>query len=56
MVWTLYIISTVLGSQEPKVTMYNSYSTKWECTKTALDLGQEFKSNEFAICKKTPVV
>lgn len=56
MVWTLYIISTVLGSQEPRVTMYNTYSTRWECSQNVLVLENEFKSNEFAICEKTPVV
>lgn len=51
--WTLFVISVVIGNPEVKVTRYADYETEWTCN-IALDaLDKEFTEGEKAICMKT---
>ena len=49
--WTLLIISTVIGLDEPKVTRYAEYATAIDCVEDAIELYKEFNGREKAICE-----
>jgi len=49
--WTLLIISTVIGLDEPKVTRYAEYEYAWQCEDNWRLLNYEFKNNEIAFCE-----
>ena len=49
--WTLWIISSVIGSAEPKYTRYDTYETKMSC-QIELHLGTiDFTEDEVAYCE-----
>jgi len=48
--WTLFVISMVMGQEEPKFTRYGEYKTEWLCRNALDDLEKEFISNEDAVC------
>ena len=49
--WTLWIISTVIGLDEPKVTRYEEYVSKLECQVAWHEVTTEFTQGETAYCK-----
>jgi len=49
--WTLLIISTVIGLDEPKVTRYDDYATALECQQAWYKVTSEFKQDEIAFCE-----
>lgn len=48
--WTLFIISTVLDSSEPKVTRYAEFDHFETCEHVARQLEAEFTQGEYAVC------
>lgn len=50
--WTLWIVSTVIGSAEPKVTRYAEFETAMSCHIEQAMLETEFTQNEVTICEK----
>lgn len=53
--WTLWIISTVIGLNEPKVTRYDMYDDKATCYHAWEDLTAEFTDGETAFCEQTVI-
>ena len=51
--WTLFVISTAIGFDEPKVTRYDEYLNKKECYQAWYKLSSEFTEGEEAYCKLT---
>ena len=51
--WTLIVISTAIGFDEPKVTRYDEYLNKKECYQAWYKLSSEFTEGEEAYCKLT---
>ena len=51
--WTLFVISTVIGIEEPKVTRYDEYANKMECHQAWYKVTSEFTEGEMAYCKLT---
>ena len=49
--WTLLIISTVIGLDEPKVTTYAEFDTKHECYVEWYNLTEAFTQGETAWCE-----
>ena len=49
--WTLLIISTVIGLDEPKVTRYGEYATAIECKQEWYKVTSEFTQGETAWCE-----
>jgi len=49
--WTLWIVSSVIGSTEPKVTRYEEYATALECQQDWYKLTSEFIQDEIAFCE-----
>ena len=49
--WTLWIISSVIDSAEPKYTRYDTYETKMSCHIERAVLEANFTLNEGAVCK-----
>ena len=49
--WTLLIISTVIGLDEPKVTRYDDYATALECQQAWYKVTSEFTQDEIAFCE-----
>ena len=49
--WTLWIISSVIESTEPKYTAYTQYNTLIECCDSQRELKKEFTQGEIAFCK-----
>ena len=49
--WTLLIISTVIGLDEPKVTRYDDYATALECKQAWYQVTSEFTQGEIAFCE-----
>ena len=49
--WTLLIISTVIGLDEPKVTRYDDYATALECQQAWYQVTSEFTEGEIAFCE-----
>ena len=50
--WTLFIISTVIGLDEPKVTRYAEYDTAMSCHIEQAVVETTFTQNETAFCKE----
>jgi len=49
--WTLFVISTIVGLEEPKVTRYGEYATQQECAIERAILEVHFQdTDEGAIC------
>ena len=48
--WTLFIISTVIGLDEPKVTRYAEYATVLECQQAWHSVTSKFTQEEIAYC------
>ena len=51
--WTLWIISTVIGLEEPKVTRYGVYDHKETCYHAWYTVTSEFTQGETAFCEQT---
>jgi hypothetical protein len=51
--WTLFIISMSPYMDEPKVTRYEEYTSQWNCNISIVELEEEFKNGEVAICIQT---
>jgi len=49
--WTLWIISTVIGLEEPNVTRYAEFEHWWECQDAWREVSMEFTQEEIAYCK-----
>jgi len=50
MMWTLWIVSNVIGLQEPKVTRYAEFDHFESCYHAQLVLEEEFTQNEITVC------
>ena len=48
--WTLFIISTVIGLDEPKVTRYAEFDHWQECQDAWRQVSYEFTQEEIAYC------
>jgi hypothetical protein len=48
--WTLFIISTVIGLDEPKVTRYAEFETAMSCHIEQAVVETMFENNEVAYC------
>lgn len=51
--WTLWIISTVIGLEEPKVTRYAEFDHKETCYHAWYTVTSEFAEGETAYCEGT---
>jgi len=51
--WTLWIVSSVIGSAEPKYTRYDEYEHWYECQDAWQELSSAFTENEIAFCEAT---
>ena len=51
--WTLWIISTVIDSAEPKWTRYAEYEQAWQCEDAWRLLNYEFTQSAIAFCEVT---
>jgi len=49
--WTLWIISSVIGSAEPKYTRYDTYETKMSCQIEWHLVTIDFTEDEVAYCE-----
>ena len=49
--WTLLVISTIVGLEEPKVTRYGEYATQEQCEDAWRLLNYEFTQGEYAFCE-----
>lgn len=49
--WTLYIISTIIGNTEPKVTRYAEFNNFESCYHAQLVLEEEFTQSEQTVCE-----
>ncbi len=49
--WTLWIISSVIGSAEPKYTRYDTYETKMSCQIERHLVTIDFTEDEVAYCE-----
>jgi len=49
--WTLWIISAVIDSTEPKYTRYNTYETKMSCQIEWHLVTMDFTEDEIAYCE-----
>ena len=50
--WTLFIVSTVIGLEEPKITRYAEVEHFETCEHIARDLETEFTQGEVAHCEQ----
>lgn len=50
--WTLWIISSVIGLDEPRLTRYDEYKTAQDCLIAWHEITSEFKENELAFCEE----
>lgn len=51
--WTLWIISTIIDTTEPKYTRYAEYESALSCEIAWYKVTSEFTQNEIAFCKET---
>ena len=51
--WTLWIISTVIGLEEPRVTRYQEFNSKLECQVAWHQVTSNFTQDETAFCEGT---
>lgn len=52
--WILLVLSNMYGTDEIKVTQYDTYKTKQECAVQLKKLKSEFKTKEEALCLFVP--
>ena len=50
--WTLWIVSTIIGLEEPKVTRYAEFTTGVECQQEWYKVTSEFTQGEVAYCEE----
>lgn len=50
MIWTLWVISSIAGIEEPKWTMYDNYETAIECYQAWHEVTITFENEEVAFC------
>tara|TARA_B100000900_G_scaffold361501_1_gene334237 strand:+ start:3392 stop:3556 length:165 start_codon:yes stop_codon:yes gene_type:complete len=50
MIWTLWIISSITGLEEPKYTMYGNYEKAIECYQAWYEVTINFTEGEVAYC------
>ena len=50
--WIFWIVSTVIGLDEPKVTRYAEFDSEQVCQTELNKVKHEFKKNEIAFCQK----
>ena len=50
--WALFIISTVIGLYEPKVTRYAEFDHKESCYHAWYTVTSEFTQDEIAFCEE----
>ena len=48
--WTLWIVSTVIGLDEPKWTRYAEFEHFETCYHAQLELEEEFMQDEYTVC------
>jgi|MDSZ01.2.fsa_nt_gb hypothetical protein len=48
--WTLWIISSILGVEEPKWTIYGNYEEALDCYQAWYQVTSEFTEGEVAFC------
>jgi hypothetical protein len=48
--WKLWIVSTVIGSAEPKLTLYNTFDHFETCYHAQVALEKEFTQGEWTLC------
>jgi hypothetical protein len=48
--WTLWIVSTLIDSVEPKYTRYAEYESKLSCEIAWYEVTSEFTEDEVAFC------
>ena len=51
--WTLWVISTVIGVTEPKYTRYETFETAMSCHIQQAVLESTFAEGEIAFCEET---
>ena len=51
--WTLFIVSTVIGLDEPKVTRYAEFEQAWQCEDAWRLLNYKFTQGETAFCEES---
>jgi hypothetical protein len=49
--WTLWIVSTVIGLEEPKWTRYAEFEHPETCFHAQLKLEEEFTQGEWTLCE-----
>ena len=49
--WALWIVSSVIGSAEPKYTLYETFETEMSCHIEQAVLETTFTEGEVAFCK-----
>ena len=52
MIWTLWVISSIAGIDEPKITYWDNYKTQKECLLERAELTSTFTQGERALCSK----
>ena len=53
MMWTLWIVSTVISNAEPKYTRYAEFEHKETCYHAWHEVTSEFTQDEIAYCEGT---
>ena len=51
--WTLWIVSSVIGSTEPKVTRYAEFETTMSCHIEQAVVEENFTQGETAFCEES---
>ena len=52
LMWTLFVVSTVIGLEEPKVTRYAEFDHKETCYHAWDTVTSEFTEGEVAFCEQ----
>ena len=50
--WTLFVVSTVIGLEEPRYTRYKEYEHWYQCQEDWQKLSSEFTEGEVAFCEE----
>ena len=50
--WTLFVVSTVIGLEEPRYTRYGEYKHWYQCQDDWRKLSNEFTEGEVAFCEE----
>ena len=51
--WTLWIVSSIIDSTEPKYTRYAEYESKMSCEIAWYEVTSKFTQGEIAFCEGT---